>query len=367
MTKRKILLVSMYSSPDKNGMAVYADKLFKIWKELRFKPLMVTRFLPQRKKKDDIVSVKVPSVKLDDYASLIAKSDPRTYSLKFFQKAAEYVSIETALVHCLVCWDDYLAVWPYFKNEQRKFKIILTIGGGGMRGPENINSLRKEILNQLDAITFLSHRAGQLIDNLGIDKPKKYYTPPSVNLKTFTFKKISGRSRNLTVLYLGRIDKHKGVFDILKIAKNCRGFNFNIIGEGRDKSKLKHQLKMKKINNIRVLEGINHNKVRDEFANADIFLHPTYDDEFPVSLLEAMAAGLPIVSTPIGDIPFIVKPNENGFLCSPGNLPCFLRAMNKLQFLETRQQFSKKGRKIAACYSEKRMKEIYARIKNEIL
>ena len=50
---------------------------------------------------------------------------------------------------------------------------------------------------------------------------------------------------------------------------------------------------------------------------AELFVHPTYNDCFPLVLLEAMQYGLPIVSTTEGAIPGIVTDGENGFLVSP--------------------------------------------------
>ncbi len=53
---------------------------------------------------------------------------------------------------------------------------------------------------------------------------------------------------------------------------------------------------------------------RNTFAGADIFAFPTYNDAYPLVILEAMSHGLPVVTTYEGAIPDMVRDGENGFL-----------------------------------------------------
>ena len=52
---------------------------------------------------------------------------------------------------------------------------------------------------------------------------------------------------------------------------------------------------------------------------ADIYILPSYQEGLPISILEAMSAGLPIISTPVGGIPDAVTDGENGYLIEPGD------------------------------------------------
>ena len=77
---------------------------------------------------------------------------------------------------------------------------------------------------------------------------------------------------------------------------------------------------------------------------------PSYIEGLPISILEAMSYGKPIISTNVGAIHEIVKNNENGFLISPGNLEQIEKSIK--HFIENPQDIEKFG-KVSAKMAEK--------------
>jgi glycosyltransferase involved in cell wall biosynthesis len=65
-------------------------------------------------------------------------------------------------------------------------------------------------------------------------------------------------------------------------------------------------------------------------AGCDVFVHPSLADAFPTVLLEAMAAGLPVVASRVGGIPEIVQPGVTGELVPPGDPHALAAALNAL-------------------------------------
>jgi glycosyltransferase involved in cell wall biosynthesis len=65
-------------------------------------------------------------------------------------------------------------------------------------------------------------------------------------------------------------------------------------------------------------------------AAADLFVLPSLDDAFPTAILEAMAAGLPVVATRAGGIPEIVDDGATGLLVPPGDAAALARAVSAL-------------------------------------
>ena len=70
---------------------------------------------------------------------------------------------------------------------------------------------------------------------------------------------------------------------------------------------------------LRVIEGVPKEKVGDVLSEADIFLNTTNVDNTPVSVMEAMACGLCVVSTNVGGIPDLVDDGRDGILVPPAD------------------------------------------------
>ena len=78
--------------------------------------------------------------------------------------------------------------------------------------------------------------------------------------------------------------------------------------------------------------------------NADVFFLPSYNEGMPMSVLDAMGYGLPVVSTYVGGIPKIVRDGENGFCCEPGDIDGFAKELCHLLSDDTwRRKASKKS------------------------
>ena len=66
------------------------------------------------------------------------------------------------------------------------------------------------------------------------------------------------------------------------------------------------------------------------FMNADVFVQPTFDDCFPLTLVEAMQYRLPIASTDVGAIPDMVEHGVNGFVCKQQDVDSLVNALERL-------------------------------------
>jgi glycosyltransferase involved in cell wall biosynthesis len=88
--------------------------------------------------------------------------------------------------------------------------------------------------------------------------------------------------------------------------------------------------------------------IATHFENADIFCMPTYLEPFGIVFIEAMAYGLPIVSTRIGALPDLVEDGVNGFLVDPGNVQGLSEHLTRL--LEDERVFTNMAREARSRY-----------------
>jgi glycosyltransferase involved in cell wall biosynthesis len=129
----------------------------------------------------------------------------------------------------------------------------------------------------------------------------------------------------IQILFLGEIGPRKGVFDLLEVfKKNKESFKDNIVlkvGGNGDIEKFKLYVNSNKIGHlVEYIGWVGDDKKDVILSNSDILILPSYAEGLPISLLEGMSYGLPIISTNVGGIPEIVYEGVNGKLVEPGNL-----------------------------------------------
>lgn len=131
----------------------------------------------------------------------------------------------------------------------------------------------------------------------------------------------SGRQSPMVVLFLGRLGNRKGVYDLIDAAFRLGqgGVRFAIAGDGDIDGAKAAVAKANLQGMIEILGWVDVERVVRLLKESDVYVLPSYDEGLPMGILEAMAAGLPIVSTPVGGIPDAVIDGVNGFLIQPGD------------------------------------------------
>jgi phenylacetate-CoA ligase len=87
-----------------------------------------------------------------------------------------------------------------------------------------------------------------------------------------------------------------------------------IIGDGPQREGLEWLVESERTLGVTFTGQVSHDEVASQFAKSDIYLNSSTLDGLPLSLLEALSAGLPVVSTKVGEIPAIIQERVNGLL-----------------------------------------------------
>lgn len=105
-------------------------------------------------------------------------------------------------------------------------------------------------------------------------------------------------------------------------------------------------------NNVLIIEGILKEEVPFYLNDYDIFLNTSNIDNFPVTVLEALACGLCVVTTKVGGIPFFLKEGEDSLFVPPDNFIEMAKAIDLILKDETlAEKLSKNARRKAEDYS----------------
>ena len=140
------------------------------------------------------------------------------------------------------------------------------------------------------------------------------------------------------LLFLSNLIPSKGVYVLLDACKILKDKGYRFVcdfvgGESKDitreifeQAKNERQLK-----DYVIYHGPQYGNDKIKFfTDANVFVHPTMDDAFPLTLLEAMQYSLPIISTDIGGIKDIVEDNKNGYICETNNAVSLATAIEVL-------------------------------------
>ena len=186
------------------------------------------------------------------------------------------------------------------------------------------------------------------------------YVPNSIELVNYNFflrKEI--RPKLLWVRSFAEIYNPMLAIEVLKNLRE-RGIDASLTMVGPDKDgsmerckteALRQQLPVIFTGKLEKLDWIELSKQHD------IFINTTNFDNMPVSLIEAMALGLPIISTNVGGIPFLVKNNETGILVHANDIKLFTEAIIDLLASPVLvERLSKNGRALAETFAWKEVK-----------
>jgi len=139
-----------------------------------------------------------------------------------------------------------------------------------------------------------------------------------VNVKEFKPSKNKKTNKKLRIICVARLIKRKGISYLLKALEGLKNKDFVliIIGDGKEKENLENLAKNLKIKKkVKFLDSIPHQKIVKYYQENELFVLPSLNEGMSNTILEAMACGLPIITTNVGGAKELVK--NNGFIVKP--------------------------------------------------
>lgn len=199
---------------------------------------------------------------------------------------------------------------------------------------------RDLLLREAFACVGNSEPAAQRFIELGADPRRVFRAPHSTNIAPF--QAVARRrfattrsSETPTVLHVGRLIPRKGVDRLLRAmaaVSSDTPVRLVIVGSGPEETRLRELAAMLGIARDIEFKGfVDQPGLPAVYAAADIFAMPTLDDPFGMVLLEAAAAGLPLVASPFaGASVELVEDGRNGFLAEPDDTSAWSDALRRL-------------------------------------
>lgn len=165
------------------------------------------------------------------------------------------------------------------------------------------------------------------------------------------------RRASQRVLFLGRMGQRKGSYDLVRALAMARANGADLelfMGGDGDRAGVEAlAISLGIGQHVHFLGWVRGDVKQEQLALATVFVLPSYHEGLPMGILEAMAAGLPIVSTPVGGIPEAVTDGVEGFLVSPGDVAALAARLTQLaQEPQLAQAMGEAARqKVARCFA----------------
>ncbi len=189
----------------------------------------------------------------------------------------------------------------------------------------------KLALRYADAVTALSQFLLSRAERLGCTS-KTFLVPNGVDINLFSQEVPASKKEKLLAEYtkkpgdiflitVSRLVRKNAVDDCIRALTFLpQHVHLLVVGVGADRLMLETLVKTLGLSErVHFVGFVSHPDLPAYFAISDVFVRPSRSEGFGNSFIEAMAAGLPVVATPVGGIPDFVDDKETGVFCAPDN------------------------------------------------
>ncbi len=217
----------------------------------------------------------------------------------------------------------------FFKHHFPKVPFVLTLQEGDSlahiyRRAFFIWPLFTRIFTRADVITAISRYLAEWAQKMCARAPI-YIIPNGVNAEAFAEKREKkdfgfGKEAKI-IITTSRLVEKNGVSDLIRsLAYLPEEVKLVIVGTGELEKKLRQETKELGLEGQVTFAGfVPHSEVPAYLQSANIFVRPSLSEGLGNSFLEAMAAGLPVVATPVGGIPDFLENGKTGLFCEVRN------------------------------------------------
>ncbi len=227
-------------------------------------------------------------------------------------------------------------VWERAVRKKWTDKSFVDFQEQGEKGSIKVKFLRayrKFCLNRVDKIIAPSLFLAKVVENWGIKKEKivvvhNPYSP--VEEEKFSLP-VEGKDKFI-ITTGGRLVPWKGVAVVMRAVKEVKKSFLIILGDGPERKNLETLGRDLEIKERIFFTGIiPRPELKYLFSKSDCFVLNSKYEGLPHIVLEAMAAGCPVIASNLGGSPEIIRHNENGLLIEPDDETALVRCITRLR------------------------------------
>jgi glycogen(starch) synthase len=362
--------------PDIGGAPHYAFELSLQLVKLGIEAVVITHAHPGQSEEEEIGGVRIKRVK-----GLVLNNPHRAVSPLLFYRCYKYIlDGKFDVVHGL---DVYSAMALMVIPFARIYRIPCVLTCHTVMDSAFLIFLQRLLgfaFRSADRLIAVSWASARFSHSLGFSEKRITVVPNGVDLSCFNGKidaflmrKELGIGNEPLVVTVSRLIKRKSpgllISAFAKVLKVVPGAKLVIAGSGREKDDLSRQIQSLNITNSVFMVGrLTKGKVAQLMAAANVFVLPSKMESFGLTLLEASAAGVPVVCSNAGGIPEVFQDGFNALLYPPGDDNAMAKAIICLiQDKELAKKISANAMETASKYTWKMTAERTLQVYEEVL
>lgn len=199
-----------------------------------------------------------------------------------------------------------------------------------------------------DAVIAVDKKS--LESGLGVGHSVARWIPNGVDWSRFDAVEI-GSPEVFTFLFVGRLVPQKGLVYLLEASSiledSGEEFQLLLVGEGPDRGKLERRARAMELHNLHFLGLVNDERLTGLYASSHAFVLPSLWEGLPLTLLEAWAARLPVVTTGVGGVQQVAQDGRNALLVEAGSAQALAQRMRELMKDDSlRRRLASSGRRL---------------------
>ena len=292
----------------------------------------------------------------------ISKNDEKISNFKFYKIKPQFLGMglfylfiikvllsnkqNFDVIHIHGDWSSLLFVKTLKKLTNAKL-VVLTLHDQ-LTPKYTHQKLLPKLVQNVDLIFSTGYDTAKELEKLS---GKKIIVQPS-GINDIFFEKFHKNFENetFTIITVANLFPKKNLELVLEIAKELKNYKFLIVGDGPERKNLANKIKNENILNVELLGFKNTEEVKKYYQNSDIYLLTSLAEGTPTSALEAMACGLPVVSSNAGGLENIVKDNINGFIINDFDKYKYIEKIKLLEDINLRKNIFENNVKLAENY-----------------
>lgn len=263
-------------------------------------------------------------------------------------------------------------LYGYWAARQARIPIVATCHGWPGTTPllRSYYRLDKFLLRRFDQVVAVSDEIKDTLRRGGVASEKLQRIDNGIDIEKFSGRPRPAwgngqeRDRAIRIGFVGRLAPEKGLTYILRAAKEIVGefplAEFHLVGDGPDRQALESLTDA-----LHIRDKVSFHEYCTEmpavYSEMDLFVLPSTSEGMPLALLEAMAAGKPVVVSRVGAIPQVVVHEQTGLLVEPADVDGLREALRRyLCDPEFASRMGENGARAVKCrYSSTSMAQRY--------